>query len=138
MKDCVVCGIVSGFVSAYVLYEDRDIVCFLDVNPISAGHVLVCPKAHISEFSSLPDSLVSKIFCFGKRMASAFESNPENDGVSIIQNNGCFNELGHFHLHVFPRRRGDGFSWRRSDGVLTAHCEFMDVQQALVEALRMV
>jgi histidine triad (HIT) family protein len=136
MDGCTVCGIVSGSLSAYVTYEDKDIVCFLDVNPISAGHALVCPKAHISGFSDLSDELVSKIFCFGKRMASAFERAPAIDGVSILQNNGSFNELGHFHLHVFPRHRGDGFSWKRSDASLGASSGFADVQRTLVQALR--
>lgn len=73
MEGCIVCGIVSGALSAYVINEDKDIVCFLDVNHINAGHVLLCPKAHIAGFSDLSDALVSRTFCFGKRMASAFE-----------------------------------------------------------------
>jgi len=138
MEGCIVCGIVSGSLSAYVIHEDKDIVCFLDVNPISAGHVLVCPKAHVSGFSDLPDALVSKIFCFGKRIASAIERAPTIDGVSILQNNGSFNELGHFHLHVFPRQRGDGFSWKRSDAPFGAYGGLAEVQRTLVQALREV
>lgn len=138
MDGCIVCGIVSGSLSAYVVYEDRDIVCFLDANPISAGHVLVGPKAHISGFSGLSDALVSKIFCIGKRVASAYERAPSIDGVSILQNSGSFNELGHFHLHVFPRHRGDGFSWKRSDASLRAAGGFAEVQRNVVQALREV
>lgn len=138
MKDCVVCGIVSGSLSAYVIYEDADVICFLDADPITKGHVLVCPKTHISDFSDLPDWLVASIFRFGKRMCSAFEAMPKSDGVSILQNNGSFNELGHFHLHVFPRQRGDGFSWTRSDATVGAYSGLVDVQLALVEALRKV
>lgn len=136
MGNCTVCGIVSGSLSSYIIYEDEDIVCFLDINPISAGHALICPKAHIAGFIDMSDALVSKIFCFGRRLASAFEKVQAIDGVSILQNNGSFNELGHFHLHVFPRQRGDGFSWNRSDAFPGTAGGFVDMQRSLVNALR--
>lgn len=37
------------------------------------------------------------------------------DGYSIMQNGGYFNDIGHYHMHVFPRYRGDGFGWTYGD-----------------------
>lgn len=130
------CEIVSKTLSANIIYEDQDVICFLDINPISEGHALVCPKAHISEFSCMSDALVSKIFCFGKRMAVAFERVQTIDGVSLLQNNGRFNELGHFHLHVSPRQRGDGFPWKRSGDSFGTTSGLVEIQRSLAEALK--
>lgn len=47
------------------------------------------------------------------------------DGISMMNNNGAFNDLGHYHLHVFPRYRGDGFRWI-SDGPGIKGREFLD------------
>lgn len=37
------------------------------------------------------------------------------DGATLLQNDGFFNELGHFHMHVFPRNKADGFTWTFKD-----------------------
>ena len=38
------------------------------------------------------------------------------DGYSIMQNGGEFNDIGHYHLHIFPRFKGDGFGWTSGEG----------------------
>jgi len=135
MGSCIVCDIVSGSIKAHVLYEDELIICFLDANPISEGHVLICPKKHLAGLSDLSDVLMARVFAFAQRMTSLFEHSLRADGVSLLQNNGAFNELGHFHLHVFARWRGDGFSWQRGSELLIPDQRFNEMQDYLRNAL---
>ncbi|WP_457805599.1 HIT family protein [Stenotrophomonas maltophilia] len=135
-EDCVVCQIASRRVDSLIIYEDERVICFLDVDPITVGHVLICPKVHVQDLMDLPNDLISEIFILAKAVASMFWVVFEVDGVSMIQNNGGFNELGHFHLHVFPRKFNDGFAWTRSREAVGASWDGEAVQRRLSSALR--
>lgn len=50
-----------------------------------------------------------------QKIVSALKEKYHSDGYSIMQNGGVFNEVGHYHLHIFPRYKNDGFSWKFSD-----------------------
>ncbi|MBD8695876.1 HIT family protein [Stenotrophomonas sp. CFBP 13718] len=111
MPACVVFAITSGSLEANVILQNEHIICFLDHMPINAGHILLCPRQHHADITDLPDDLLTELFLVAKRLASTLERTLQCDGVSLLQNNGAFNDLGHFHLHLFPRVRRDGFAW---------------------------
>lgn len=50
MAECVFCKIVDGQIPSHVVYEDKDHVAFLDVNPSTKGQMLVIPKKHVGEY----------------------------------------------------------------------------------------
>ncbi|WP_166925914.1 HIT domain-containing protein [Xanthomonas sp. 60] len=133
----MVCQIASRSIRSHIVYDDEHIICFLDADPIAVGHVLICPKVHLADLVDLPINLVCRIFSLAKSVASAFAEVFESHGVSMIQNNGKFNELGHFHLHVFPRAVNDGFAWSRSREALGGHRNEDFVQRRLSSALRL-
>lgn len=116
MSECVVCQIAKGAVAAHIVYEDESLLCFLDRRPINPGHVLICPRDHHADITDLPDAVLTELFLVARRMAGELKTDFDCDGVSLMQNNGRFNDLGHFHLHVFPRHRGDGFGWVTAKG----------------------
>jgi histidine triad (HIT) family protein len=103
--------IVSKKINASILFESNNVIVFLDHEPISRGHVLVCPKEHYKNISDVPLPILTEIMSvtqkFNKKICDAY--NP--DGVTILQNNGIFNDLNHFHLHIIPRKKNDGFKW---------------------------
>ena len=109
---CVACAIASGHSPAHIIHQNERIICFLDHAPINPGHILICPKMHLADLTDLPDDLLAEIAVTAKAMAQLLQQRLRYDGVSLLQNNAAFNELGHFHLHVFPRNVGDGFGWK--------------------------
>ncbi|MBX9497557.1 HIT family protein [Yersinia enterocolitica] len=111
MSSCVVCSISSRKLDACIIFENDNLICFLDHIPINEGHVLICPKKHYPNITDLPDNLLFEIFLMAKKVSFFLEERFGCNGVSLLQNNGHFNDLGHFHLHVFPRFINDGFSW---------------------------
>lgn len=110
MRECVFCDknkIVTDFV-----YEDDEIMAFMDMDPINEGHVLLVPKEHYLDVDEMPDEILAHLMIISKKIVSALKEIYKPDGYSIIQDGGEFNDIGHYHLHIFPRYRGDGFGWK--------------------------
>lgn len=135
MPHCVVCAIASGQLEAHVVFENQHIVCFLDHMPINEGHVLLCPRGHHADLTDLPEGLLAELMLAAKALANKLQGCLKCDGVSLLQNNGRFNELGHFHLHLFPRFQGDGFSWVSHGGSLASREALARVNDVLRNAV---
>ena len=54
--DCVFCKIVAGELPADILYQDKEIIAFRDINPVAPTHVLIIPRKHIPYLAQLPKS----------------------------------------------------------------------------------
>lgn len=116
MEDCVFCKIVNGKVPAYKLYEDEDVLAFLDINPVNKGHVLVIPKEHYKNLLDLPEELFKKISVVIKKILSSLESGAIGEGYNLLQNNyeAAGQDVFHIHFHIIPRVEGDEslkFKW---------------------------
>lgn len=94
-----------------IVYEDEKVMAFLDMEPINEGHVLLVPKDHYLDVDELPDELLSHLIIISKKIVVALKKIYHADGYSIMQNGGKFNDVGHYHLHIFPRYENDGFGW---------------------------
>lgn len=116
MKDnCVFCDIINNNKDSFKIYEDEILLALLDIDPINEGHILIVPKEHYLDIDDISNELVYKIFLLARRLVKTLKKVYNLDGYSILQNGGYFNDIGHFHLHIFPRYKGDGFNWNYSD-----------------------
>lgn len=109
--DCIFCKIVNGEILSNLIYEDESIMCFLDIEPINEGHVLIIPKNHYLDADEIPNNILSDMMVLSKKIVKVIKEKYSPDGYSIMQNGGEFNDIGHYHMHVFPRYNGDGFGW---------------------------
>ena len=109
-EDCLFCKIVSGKIPAYKVYEDELVFAFLDIYPASEGHTLVAPKKHFSKFADMNSEDVTSLFEAARKITAAVEKASLADGSNIGINNGeaAGQEIPHVHVHVIPRRKGDG------------------------------
>jgi histidine triad (HIT) family protein len=121
---CVFCDIVAGRAEASVVHEDEHVVAFMDIEPVTDGHVLIVPRVHAASLEDLDENLGAPMFLAGHRLARALRrSGLPCDGVNLFLADGetAFQEVFHVHLHVVPRTAGDGFTidarWRRRDRV---------------------
>lgn len=117
--DCVFCGVVAGTVESSRVYEDDAVLAFMDIQPVTNGHLLVVPKPHAASLEELDEDLGAAMFRAGHRLAAALRaSGLPCEGVNMFLADGeaAFQEVFHVHLHVFPRTPGDGFridaDWR--------------------------
>ncbi len=107
MEDnCVFCKIIEGEIPSHKVYEDENVVAFLDTNPVSKGHTLVVPKKHVENIheSEGMDYMWDALVSVSNAVKAAF--NP--GGINIDQNNGAVagQEVFHLHFHVTPRYDG--------------------------------
>lgn len=118
--DCIFCRVVAGTVESSRVYEDDEVLAFMDIQPVTDGHLLVIPKRHAPYLADLDAQLGMSMFRVGQRLAAALRtSGLPCEGVNLFLADGeaAFQEIFHVHLHVFPRIPGDGFrieaDWRQ-------------------------
>ena len=109
--NCIFCKIANKEIESNIVYESNNIIAFLDIDPINEGHILIVPKEHYIDIEELPTDILNEIMELSQRIVKALKGTYKPDGYSIMQNGGKFNEIGHFHLHIFPRYQNDGFGW---------------------------
>ena len=130
--NCIFCKIANKEVESNIVYESNNIVAFLDVDPINEGHILVVPKEHYLDIEELPIKLLNEIMELSQRIVKALKETYKPDGYSIMQNGGKFNEIGHFHFHIFPRYQNDGFGWKCNENEINVSQEIAsNIRKAL-------
>jgi histidine triad (HIT) family protein len=114
MSHCVFCKIVAGELPSTRVYEDADIIAFMDIFPLRRAHVLVIPREHQQHLHRLPAPLRERLIQAGARVAEAiYASALKPAAVHYMINDGpqAHQTVPHVHLHVLPRFRGDGGSF---------------------------
>ena len=108
--NCIFCKIVDKKIPAEIIYKNEDVVAFLDVEPHAPGHTLVIPKHHAELLENLPDEKVGPLFFAVKRVLQMVVKGLEADGatVGINQSAAAGQVVGHLHIHILPRFKGDG------------------------------
>jgi histidine triad (HIT) family protein len=115
---CLFCKIIQGKIPAHRVYEDDESYAFLDIHPLFPGHVLVTPKQHFATLYDVPMEYLGPLFESAQLVGKAVESAVEAEGTFVAINNRISQTVAHLHIHVVPRRRGDGlkgFFWPRND-----------------------
>ena len=107
---CIFCKIVKGEIPCAKVYEDEDILAFLDVAPVNIGHSLVIPKEHFADIHETPDKIMGEMMKVAKKISSAIKSGVGADGINVYMNNdkAAFQAVFHAHVHVIPRFFNDG------------------------------
>jgi histidine triad (HIT) family protein len=99
--------IVNRQIEAVIVFENENIISFIDNNPINKGHLLISPKKQYENLYDLPDDLMIEIMTLSKKLTKQMVTNLNIDGVTLMQNNAGVNTLNHFHLHLIPRFHDD-------------------------------
>ena len=138
MKGCIFCDIVAGLVPAYRVLEDEETVAFLDHRPLLPGHVLVVPRTHYETLGDLSVEKVGPLFVNVQCLALAVERGLNADGSFVAVNIRISQSVAHLHVHVVPRRKGDGlfgktFQWMRRP--YPSEAAIVEVQRAIQAAL---
>ena len=109
--DCPFCKIARGEISPAKVLEDDVCVAFLDIGPLSEGHLLLIPKAHAEQIDDLPADQAGAMLAHLPALTRALRQVTGCEGVNILQNNGrvAHQAVMHVHFHLIPRRAGDEF-----------------------------
>ena len=115
-EGCIFCNIIRGAVPCFKVFEDDISLAFLDHRPLFPGHTLLIVKSHIETLFVLPDFLMGALFTNVRRLSQAVMQGMQAEGAFVAINNRVSQSVPHFHVHIVPRRKGDGlkgFFWPR-------------------------
>lgn len=113
---CIFCEIINGSASAEIILSDTHFIAILDHRPLFPGHVLLMPRVHVETLSELDDGQAGPLMLRAKRLSIAVELAVEAQGTFVALNNRVSQSVPHLHVHIVPRRKGDGlkgFFWPR-------------------------
>ena len=110
MSDCVFCKILARQSPASFVAEDETTVAFMDLRQPVPGHVLVVPRRHAPTIYDLTPDEGTAVMNLAIRVARGLRDVYMPGGLNLWQSNGKIagQEVDHFHLHLQPRKTGDG------------------------------
>ena len=117
--DCIFCKIAAGEIPSVRVYEDDRVLAFMDINPISKGHLLIIPKAHAATIYEITENDFLAVMSATHKLAAAVKKALNPDGINLLQLNGrAANQVvPHLHMHIVPRWSGDGLTISQWDMV---------------------
>ena len=106
--DNIFAKILRGEMPCVKVYEDDNILSFMDVFPQSEGHTLVIPKAPSRNLLETNAKDIGRLFGAVQRITKAVETALKPDGITITQFNGALagQTVFHTHVHIIPRYEG--------------------------------
>jgi histidine triad (HIT) family protein len=118
-QDCIFCQIVAGEAEASLVFQDDLVTAFMDLYPVTPGHVLVVPNHHATLITELESSAVQRMFEVGvdiDRALRKVEFRCEAVSLYLADGAAAGQAVFHTHLHVIPRFRGDSCGLRLHAG----------------------
>jgi histidine triad (HIT) family protein len=117
MADTVFSKILRGEIPCHKVYEDTLVFAFLDVNPLSRGHLLVIPKEPAVTLAELSDEAAAAIGRVLPRLCRAVMRVTGASAYNVLQNNGtgAHQAVMHVHFHIIPKFSADeglGIGWK--------------------------
>ena len=114
MNECVFCKIVKREIPSDIIYEDNEVLTFLDIQPVNFGHTLVIPKKHYEKMENTPDDTLSVVFANAKKLMETVKEAISADFVALSV---IGIDVPHFHIHLIPRYFNDNMPifWPRKE-----------------------
>lgn len=116
MEDCLFCKIIDGSIPSNKVYEDDKVFAFLDINPVSNGHLLVIPKKHLVTVLDVDKDYIG--YCLEviqTKLYPLLKSKLNIDGLTISQNNFLGQDVKHYHIHLIPKYDKDNKLYKKVD-----------------------
>lgn len=110
MDSCLFCKISQKKVPNHTVYEDNNVLAFLDIYPLAKGHTVVIPKEHAQNLQELSDDSLRPLFQAVKQTTNILQKTLNPDGFNIGWNHGevAGQTIPHLHVHIIPRWSNDG------------------------------
>jgi len=118
MNDCVFCKIIREEIPSDKVYEDDNVLAFLDIKPVSSGHTLLIPKVHSENLLNISEEHLANLMSVLPKVAKAIIEATGASGFNVGINNGA--DAGqiifHTHIHIIPRNSKDNLQlWAQHD-----------------------
>jgi histidine triad (HIT) family protein len=111
MDGCIFCKIASGKIPCTKLWENDQLLAFLDINPINPGHTLVIPKEHVENVFGMDARDYRDIFDAVKTLSGPIRDATGAKRVGVIVEGFL---IPHAHIHLVPLNHGGELSFSRA------------------------
>ena len=102
--ECLGCSLANKKIEPiFIVHENEHFLSILDHEPFSQGHTLILPKSHVNNWSQLTADQSLSFIEMMKRIEKIIQETFHDDGITMCQNGGVFDDLEHLHIHLVPR-----------------------------------
>lgn len=119
IQDSVFTRIIRREIPAAIVYEDDQVIAFMDAGQVNPGHVLVATRRQVETLVELEEAEAAHLFAVAHRVARAVQAAFAPEGMTLLQTNrpAGWQTVPHVHVHVLPRHANDGADlvWPRQD-----------------------
>lgn len=128
LMDSIFTKIIKGEIPCHKIYEDEQVIAFLDIHPVQLGHVLVVPKIQVEHFEELDEEMYSHLFLVVKKIAKRVKH-------MLGVNRACLKiegfEVPHAHIHVIPCNEAKDFYAKQQADLEPDHAALAQVAESL-------
>jgi histidine triad (HIT) family protein len=109
MESCIFCKIIRGEIPCTKVYEDDKVLAFLDISPLTLGHILVVPKKHVETIMDADEQTLHEVMKAVKKLSKSVMKAVKADGINISINNykAAGQLVPHLHVHIMSRHSKD-------------------------------
>lgn len=102
---CIFCKIINNEIPSYKVYEDDDVLAFLDISQTTKGHTVVISKKHVTNILDSDEETYLKVMKVVFKLAKQITTNLNASGVNILHNANevAGQTVNHMHFHIIPR-----------------------------------
>ncbi len=122
--DCIFCKIVAGEIPSFKVYEDEATLAFMDINPLTEGHLLVVPKRHHETIFDADNATLEATIRTVRKVGAGVKAALGLEAMNVLQANGRWaaQSVPHLHFHLIPRREDDNapLDWALAPGDMEA------------------
>ena len=110
VDNCILCKIAQKKIDAKIIDENENAIAFLDAFPLTAGHTLVITKNHYAKLQDVDYDQINQLFSLANKILPSIEKGTGVQSTLIAIHNGkdAGQEIPHLHVHIVPRKLGDG------------------------------
>ena len=112
MNSCIFCKIINKEIPGHILFENENVLVFLDISQTTKGHTLIIPKKHRTDIFEMQAEEMSQLFSIVPKIANALKIAFDINGLNIVNNNEVIagQTVFHYHVHLIPRyEKSDSF-----------------------------
>jgi len=114
MKNCIFCQIIKKKLPADIVYENKDVICFLPKKIEVYGHTLIVPKKHFVNLYDIPPNILCELIKTAKKLTTGYKEKIGATGMNLMHASGkdAQQSVFHFHFHLLPRFKNDHLNTR--------------------------
>ncbi len=127
MDNCIFCKIIKKEIPSEIIFEDKDIMVFLDINPTTNGDTLIIPKKHYKDMFDVPRELLNYMEECYEHIYEVYKKKLHCDGLTLTTNMDYAQEIKHFHMHFIPRYKNDEVKYLSNKEILKDLKEIQEI-----------